>query len=314
MKRSSFPFLLAATWLFNSCQPHYSSDIVCETYVHRYGMPLAPQEWSSRGQDGQIISTKKDGVTITASYEAGVLNGETIETFPHRDTIAKRLLYVQGQLVQQVDYYLNGMPKEQTTYEGNCHHVLGWYESGIPKFEENYQDGFLQNGEYRDHHQQLLSQVSNGYGLRTIQNDYGQLLFVDEVKEGQISVRRTFHLNGSPETVTPYVNGIIEGERYTYNIGGDPATVEEWSGNLQHGNTQVFENGEKIADQPYAFGRLHGIEYRYRAGSQLARENHWADGKRHGPCHHYVDAIKQTEWFFEGESVSRRNFEALSNQ
>jgi len=314
MKKYQLFSVLSALFLLNSCQRQCCDDIVCETYVHRYGMPLDPQDWSSRGQDGQVISTRKDGVVVCTSYEAGVLNGETTLTFPHRDTIAKRYTYLNGVLMQETDYYSNGMPQKQMIHEGTTQHQLGWYENGAPQFKEIYLEGSLVSGEYLNEAQQTASSVTDYNGVRTLYDDYGQLLYVDEIQNGQMTTRRTFHPNGTPASVTPFVNGIIEGKRFTYCMGGEPATVEEWSTNCQHGNTEVFENGEKIADQPYEFGQIHGVERRYREGNCLVQENRWIQGEKHGACQNYFNEMKQTQWFFKGRPVNRSTYEALCSQ
>ncbi len=314
MKKHHILTLITASALLSSCQQHCNDEFVCETYVHRYGVPLAPQDWTDRGQDGQVISTRKDGVVVTTTYEAGLLEGETTYTFPHRDTIAKRCIYLHGHLIQEIDYYSNGVPQKQITYDFPVESVVNWYENGAPQSKEKYVQGLLIEGEYLNLEQQTESSVADQNGKRTLYNSYGQLVSIDEIQDGQMVVRRTYHANGTPASFTPYVNGCIEGERLTFAMGGEPATVENWSNNLQHGNTEIFENGEKIADQPYYCGQLHGIERRYREGHYLVQENRWEQGQKHGACHNHFNEKTQTEWFFRGRQVNRGTYEALCNQ
>lgn len=314
MKKHHILYFMASLAFFNSCQKNCADDVVCETYVHRYGVPLQASDWSERGAYGQVISTKKDGVVICKTYEAGVLNGEVTYTFPHRDTIAKRCNYANGQLLQEIHYYSNGMPQKQINFEGFTQNVVGWYESGAPQFKESYYDNSLIHGEYFDPSQQRESCVLDQNGTRTFRDEHGQLLSIDEIENGQMCLRKTYYANGSPQSITPYVNGNIEGKRWTYHMGGEPATLEEWANNFQHGNTEVFENGEKIADQPYVYGNLHGVERCYRNGCTLIQENQWVQGEKHGPCHNYFDEEKRTEWYFKNLPVNRGAFQAMSNR
>lgn len=314
MKKQQLFYLLSGLLLMTGCQPN-CSDVVCETYVHRYGVPLAPDDWSERGEHGQVISMRKDGVVVCKTYESGILNGETTYTFPHRDAIAKKEIYAQGQLVQEVHYYPNGLPNRQVTYEDPAaEHVLTWYESGAPQSKEFYANGLLVQGEYLNPSQLQESVVLDQNGSRTLRDDYGQLISIDEIQNGQMILRRTYHPNGAPAAVTPYVNGVIDGTKRTYQMGGEPATQEEWSGNNQHGNTVVFENGEKAADLPYMKGQIHGMERRYRDGQILVQENNWVQGYKHGPCCTYINGTTQTDWYFKGRRVNRGEYEALSNQ
>lgn len=315
MKRQRLFCVLVGFVLLTGCQQRCCDDVVCETYVHRYGVPLAPQDWSERGQHGQVISIRKDGVVISKTYESGVLNGDTTYTFAHKDLVEKKEVYCQGNLTQTVYYYPSGMPQRQITFEQpDTERVLTWYESGAPQSKELYFGGLLVQGEYLNPSQQQESAVIDQNGLRTLRDDYGQLLSVDEIRDGQMTLRRTFHPNGAPAAVTPYVNNAVEGKRWTYQMGGEPATIEEWRGNYQHGNTEVFENGEKVSDLPYVMGQAHGIERRYRNGQQLVQENNWVQGRRHGPSYTYVNDTTQTDWYFKDRKVNRGTYEALCNQ
>jgi len=314
MKKCQILYYIALVSLLTGCQPRCSNEVVCETYVHRYGVPLDPQDWSERGQHGQVISTRKDGVVVSKTYEAGVLNGEVTYTFPHRDVIARRCFYSNGHLDQETYCYSNGMPHKQISYDDAQENVLCWYESGAPQLKETYINGLLIQGEYFDLSQQRESSVLDQNGLRTLRDDYGELLSVDEIEHGQLVLRRTYHSNGAPEAVTPYSNGVIEGKRWTYQPGGEPATLEEWNNNFQHGNTEVFENGEKIADRPYVYGKIHGVERCYREGGNLVQENHWTQGEKHGRCHNYFNGERRTDWYFKNRLVNRGTYEALCNQ
>jgi antitoxin component YwqK of YwqJK toxin-antitoxin module len=297
------------------CRKPGCEDVVCETYVHRYGVPLDPDDWHCRGRDGHVVSTLKNGVTVSKTYEGGILHGETTYTFPHQEIIQKREFYEQGQLVQEVQNYPNGIPQQQIVYSSPAQRSLvGWYESGSPQCKEEYDGDLLVRGEYYNLYHQTESVVDNGNGVRIRRDGYGQLLSKDDVCDGQMTARTTYHPNGAPESITPYVNGKIEGERKTFYPGGDPNTIELWTNNCQHGYTVIFQNGERFSEMPYVRGQRHGIEKRYRDGQALVEEVSWECGQRHGPCYSYVGNDTRTDWYFEGQKVNKRVYDAMMNQ
>lgn len=312
----SFYFLILLGAL-SSCQNQNCCDeVVCET-VHRYGVPLQPEDWSERGQCGQVISMRKDGVAVTRNYDNGILHGECTYTFAHRDVVHKREMYEQGKLMQEQVYYTSGMPYKQTNYEGpDRQSITIWYENGAPYAREMVDNGNLVQAEYYSIDQQLESNVENGNGLRTRRDGQGQLQFVDTIQNGQMVISTTYHPNGAPAVITPYANGMVEGERRTYLSGGEPATIEIWKGNVQHGVTQEFEHGEKRADVPYVNGLRQGIERRYRDdGQTIAQEITWVQGHKHGPANSYIGNTKATDWYFRNQQVpNKATFDMMSNQ
>jgi antitoxin component YwqK of YwqJK toxin-antitoxin module len=319
MKFRRFPYVFAFLLVtVTACQSRCPDreDVVCENYVHRYGVALPPEEWTERGQHGQIFSTRRDGVVICKNYESGILHGETTYTFPHREVIQQKQIYDQGVLTQEWLYYPNGMPQQQISFEApNKQTLVVWYEGGAPQCKEEYEGGFLIRGKYYNPSNHEESHVEEQNGMRTRRDGYGQLQSVDEIRDGKMTMRTTYHPNGAPASLTPYVNGVVEGQRRTYYVGGEPATIEDWTNNYQHGNTVVFENGEKRSDVSYAKGRRQGIERLYRDdGQTVVQEFTWAKNKKHGPCYSYVGNTTQTDWYFQDRKVNKPTFDALSNQ
>lgn len=309
-----FLILLAS---ISSCRSNCSNsdEVVCET-VHRYGVPLEPDDWSARGQNGQVVSMRKDGVAVTRSYEAGVLHGDCSYTYPHRDVIQKKEIYNSGELAEEFAYYPNGLPQQQISYEAPTRQSLvTWYENGVPQCREEMENGSLVRGEYYNPNYQIESRVDESCGMRTCRDGLGQMQSLDTIEGGQMVLKTTYHPNGSPAAYTPYNNGIIEGQKRTFHPGGEPSTIEEWNSNIQHGSTTVFEHGEKWADVPYVNGCKHGIERRYRDGQTVAQEVTWVQGQQHGPSYSYVGNSSQTDWYFRGRRVpNKATFDMLSNQ
>lgn len=314
------PSLLSAAYIClllatTGCQTNSCRDeVVCETYVHRYGVPLQANDWSARGQHGQVVSTRRDGVVVSKTYESGILQGETTYTFPHREVIQRKEVYCQGELSQASSYYPNGMPQQQIIYDSGNHSMTAWYEGGVPQCKEEYEQGHLVRGSYYNLSNHEESRVEDREGTRTRRDAYGQLISVDSIQNGQMTMCTTYHPNGTPAALTPYVNGVVEGKRRTFTVGGEPATIEEWTNNTQHGNTEIFDNGEKCADMPYINGRPHGVEYRYRDNDTVVQRRNWIQGKKHGPCYNYVGNTTQTDWYFQGRQVNKPTYDMLSNQ
>lgn len=316
LPRSLFCLILLGS--VTSCQSNRNccDEVVCET-VHRYGVALEPEDWSSRGQHGLVASIRKDGVAVKRNYDAGVLHGECTYTFPHRDVIHKKEIYNQGNLEQEYVHYSSGFPQKQTLYNSpDCQSVTIWYENGAPHAREEVKNENIVSGEYYSIDQQPESRVEDGSGLRTRRDGQGQLQSVDTIQNGKMVARTTYHPNGVPAAVTPYVNGVIEGERRTYSSGGEPATIESWTNDSQHGTTHVFEHGEKRAEVPYVNGRIHGTERRYRDdGQTVAQEVTWVQGQKHGPCHSYMGNTTTTDWHFRNKPVpNQATFDMMHNQ
>lgn len=316
MKKASFAPCLILLASLASCQTSSdSNEVVCET-VHRYGVALDPQDWSQRGQNGQVVSMRKDGVTVMRSYEEGTLHGECTYSFPHSEVIQKKEVYNQGVLSQETHHYSSGLPHRQITHESpQKQSTVAWYESGSPQAQESHVNGAVVQGDYYNTNHQVESQIVDSNGLRTRRDGLGQLIAVDTIENGQMVLSTSYHPDGTPATATPYVKGAIEGARRTYLPGGEPATIEQWSHDVQHGTTTVFEHGEKKAEVPYVNGAKHGVEKRYRADQSIAQEISWVEGNQHGPSHTYLRNTKQTDWYFKGKNVANKStFDMLSNQ
>jgi antitoxin component YwqK of YwqJK toxin-antitoxin module len=307
---------LALLTLATGCQTRPSpDDVVSEKYIHRYGVPIPADQWSDRGQHGQICSTRRDGVVVAKTYDSGQLHGECSYTFPHSSLIQKKENYDSNTLTSETHYYPNGVPQKQIDYDGSGSKTLTkWFDNGAPQRKEVYSGDSLSQAEYFNQNNQVESQVFEGEGVRTRRDNYGQLLSNDEIRNGQMVERKTFHPNGVPASITAYNQGVIHGQRCTYSMSGEPLTIETWVNDSQHGTTAIYQNGAKVSDQPYVQGIRHGVERRYRDGDQMVQEVTWKDDQQHGPCHSYFDNGKQTDWYFQGRHVNKQTFDALSNQ
>lgn len=302
------------TLVATGCRPYRHRDIVQETYIHKYGVPVAKEDWTRNGKEGQVVLLRNDGVTVSKTYEKGILHGKTTHTFPNSSTLARVETYTNGDLTSKIENYLSGVAKEEERFSGQLlTERLCWYEDGTPSAVEKYENGYIVSGEYRSPFNDLESKVAEGKGIRITRGNDGEILFKDTIEGGQMVERISYFPSGDPSSVTPYQHGLAHGTRLTYLQGGLPSTVEEWAHGLQNGITNCYLNGEKIAEIPYVQGKREGIEYRYRDGQQLVEEVTWQNDAQHGPRKILLEGGEsKTEWYLNGEVVSRSTFERMN--
>lgn len=315
MRYIAIGFIAATCFVTTACNRtprNVGCDVVEETYVHKYGVPVPQQDWQARGEHGQVISTLKDGVIVTKQFNGGILDGDTTYTFPHSNLIEKIQTYSKGTLTKETLYYHSGVPMQETLIQANgSKNVKIWYENGSPKNIEDYDTaGLLTQGQYYDGRNQLEARIDNGEGIRHMRDAYGQLLSKDTIQGGVLTTGTTYHPNGSPKEITPYVKGVVEGERRTYLPAGEPNTVEQWVGGKQHGATVQYQNGEKVSEATYVNGSKTGLERHYRDGSEVIGEISWKSDQKHGPSTSYAGENPQTEWFLQGKPVSKAKFDS----
>lgn len=305
------PLLLISCMCRESdCPPE---GVVCQTYVHKYGVEVPSKDWSERGKDGHVISVLSNGVRVDQTYVRGVLNGDTTYSFPHQDTVEKREHYAQDVLMKETLYFANGKPcKEIVHKEGDCCIVTEWYETGSPQCVEEYTGSSLSSGNYYMTNNQVESRVIDGKGLRTVRDPFGHHLHTEAVQNGVVTAQQTLYPNGTPKEQTTIVNGQVHGEKRTFLPTGEPNTIEAWEGNKQHGITSVYQNGVKVREVPYENGVKDGVEVRFKDGEIVVEEISWVNNMKHGPSYTYVQGTKQTEWFYKDRPVTKAMFDQLA--
>lgn len=312
MRYLYFSGIVSLSLLTVSCARQQSTDVevMDQTFIHKYGVAVPPNFWDASGKDGSVISTMADGVVITRTYSAGLLNGETTYSFPHSSQIQKKELYNNGTITKELEFHFDGTPQREVAYDCpiGMKTVSTWYLSGIPKSIEQYSGNLLYNGEYFTSTNQRDACVENYAGNRLVRDDHGQLISTDTVHEGQLVSRITYHPNSMPKESIPYCDNLIHGTKRTYHPAGEPASVEEWKGGKQEGLTMLYLHGEKYAEVPYANGVKHGVEQRYRDGSDLAQELSWSDGRLHGPSTSYINDNQRVEWYYQGAPTTEADY------
>lgn len=302
---------LSSLILLASCGHDKASDpVVSQKFVHKYGYAVSKEEWDSRNYPGQVVSTLRDGVTVSASYENGVLHGPTTYTFPHSQTVQSYYLYNQGNLVKEIIYDIRGMPqKERTQLSASRYTLTTWYEDGSPLAVEEYNRDELIEGQYMNLSNEAEAWVEKGYGKRVLRDQKGTLLAIESIDQGHIARRETYYPNGSPETVSYYKNDQLTGEVRKFTNTGEPLCIEEWVSGELHGKSTYFKNGSKYLEVSYLSGKKNGIEVHFVDGELVSQEITWENDKRHGPTHYYINDDVRTEWYYNGKIVSKSRFD-----
>lgn len=290
-------------------RPYVAQDgSVKTTYIHKYGVEIASaDEWTERGASGQIIKQLKNGATQTETWQQGMLHGLCTTSFPHSDIVYREAYFDKGARVWQTVHYSSGMPKRQDIFRpGNITLVSTWFEDGAPRSSEEYHGENLWSGEYFTTQQELETQIAQGSGERIRRDGHGQLIAKDEFENGKKILEIVYYSNDMPQKYIPYVNDQIEGTLKTFLPGGEPATIEEWKQNCQHGDTTVFRSGQRVAVIPYLNGQKNGVETGFRPGTDIITEQiSWKNGLKNGPSVYFVDNDKVTDYYFDDVKVSR---------
>ncbi len=290
-----------------------SSSIVSQTYQHAYGHTVSKDEFETRKYPGQVITLLKSGVTITATYEDGVLHGPCTHTFPHSNTIETYLLYNKGNLVKKLTYSVKGLPlQEEVRLSPTRYTMTTWYMDGNPKSIEEHSSKELLEGKYfAPQTGELESQVIKGEGERIVRNAEGRLLFKDKISGGYLTEQNSFYPNGYPESIAHYYQGKLEGEMKIFAENGEPLAVKNYHNHQLHGKVILFQNGAPQVESSYVEGLKQGPELHYVDGEKVSQELHWMQGKLHGPSKYYVGDLVKVEYFYDGKAVSVEKWREL---
>ncbi len=309
---SSFLFAAILSF-FTSCgDQNKDNPVVSKRYIHKYGYAVSKEEWEARNYPGQVVTTLRDGVTVTTAYEHGILHGPCTYTYPHSQVIETYFLYNNGNLVKEIKYDRHGMPiREEIRVSPSRYTVTTWYLNGSPLNVEEYSGDELIEGHYFSVNNETESRVDKGTGQRVMRNTEGLLLSRDKIEKGYLVYRETFYSTGIPESNAHYYFNQYSGLRNTFSKEGEPISIEEWKNGKLHGLVTYFENGVKQNEVSFLGGQRNGTERHYIDGEIISQEISWENDKRHGPSVYYIDGQTRTEWFYDGSLVSYRRFAEL---
>lgn len=305
--------LVALLLALSSCDENKNTkNVISQRYIHKYGYDVSPEEWKTQQYPGQVLTTMRDGKTITESYEDGQLHGLRTETYPHSQTVKIMEQYERGRLNKRVVYSIRGVPETEELYKTDAHLlVTSWYPKGTPKSKEEYKDGVLINGWYYNAANETDTRIENGTGEKTVRNQNGDLLSKEIFNNYQINYIESYYPNNTPCTTVSYENGKINGQKKHFSMTGEPIFVEQYINGHKHGVCTYYQNGYKYLEVPYAFGVKNGVERHYIDGETVSEETEYQDGIKNGPSVVYCDGSARTTWYFENQKVSRSKYEQL---
>lgn len=306
--------LTTTTLLLAGCAKQHknSNEVVQTRYIHKYGYDLSPREWDAMNVPGNVVTTLRDGVVVTSSYEDGKLHGKTTHTYPHSHILASEDMYEKGTLIKRISFSTRGTPeKEEIFLSPSRVKVTSWYRSGAPMQVEEYHHTQLVNAEYFDHQNQLIHQVINGKGTKLVRDVHEQVFCQEEIEGGYSTHKSTFYPNGMPRMTLSLSGDMLHGEKKVFSQAGEPISMENYNSNRLHGTCTYYQNGFKYLEVEYDKGYKHGKEKHFIDGSKLIELTHWQEGQKHGPSTVYFDDMSETKWFFNNQLVSKDKYREL---
>lgn len=301
--------------LATACCTRYETQIEDQEYIHKYGVTVPKYHWEEAGQNGQVVTRLRNGITCRQTFYCGVLEGDTCYTFPDSDATERVEVYSQDKKIKETFYYLNGSPRKQIVYNPQEHTVImEWYENGSLKSIEKWAGSLLAYAEYYDNQQKLISGIENGSGIRMMRDTDGVLLSTQNLDNGKIEYHTTYYPDGAVKEVTPYKKGVEHGLRRTYYSTGEPKTLETWKNGHQDGYTTIFVDGEKAQDVPYVNGVKNGIGRIYKDGATVTQEITWKDDMLHGPSRTFIGDRVATEWYYKGNKVTKGYYDSFQTK
>jgi antitoxin component YwqK of YwqJK toxin-antitoxin module len=302
--------ILGSAAIFTSCQKQSQDDVISKRYRHKYEYDIPENEWFEKKCPGQILTTFRNGKTISESYEDSFLHGERTVSFERSQTVQIREMYKKGILTKRTTYNVKGIPEQETIFKSPTHLLTtNWYASGSPKSKEEYKEDKLINGQYFSLENQTDSCITNGNGEKTIRNGEGDVLSKEVYTNSAIAYIETYHPNRTPHTVKSFDNGYLHGESKEFAISGEPLMIENFKHGKKHGICTYYQNGYKYQESTYSEGLKDGIEKFYIDGETLMEETDYKLGLKHGPSITIYDGSASTNWYFNNQKVSKATFD-----
>jgi antitoxin component YwqK of YwqJK toxin-antitoxin module len=302
--------ILSAAIIFTSCNKPSQEDVISKRYIHKYDYDVPETQWFEKKCPGKILTTYRNGKTISESYEDSLLHGEKTISFERSQTIQIREVYKKGTLVKRTNYNSKGIPEEEIIYKSPTHQIItNWYATGSPKSKEEFKDNKLINGTYFSIANETDSCITNGNGEKTNRNSSGDILSKEVFSNFEIAYIETYHPNKTPHTIKSYDKGYLHGEVKEFTLSGEPLIVENYKHGQRHGISTRYQNGYKYQETTYYEGLKNGIEKFYIDGESLTEETLYKLGLKHGPSVTFYDDSGTTCWYFNNQKVSKDTFD-----
>lgn len=315
MKRFS-PLLIALSGLFIfGCQnssKDQNENVVSKRYIHKYGYDVSKEEWDATGYPGQVVTTLRNGVTVTASYEDGILSGPTTYTFPHSHTTESLNIFERGNLVKKITYDIRGIPQKEQVFLSPSHlKTTKWYQKGTPLSIEECHNSELLEGEYYNEKNETMHRVSKGAETRITRDQHENVVAKETIENGFSVLRETFHPHGMPHVIAPLSGSKIHGEKKVFAPTGEPISIESYKLDVLHGPATYYQNGCRYLEINYRDGQKDGKERHFVDGETVVEETEWMDGQKHGPSIVFFDGMSRTRYYYNNQAVSKEKYREL---
>jgi antitoxin component YwqK of YwqJK toxin-antitoxin module len=297
------------------CTSDTQNNIVSQKYIHKYGFDLTEKEWDDREKDGQIVTIYKDGTKLAQNFSNGILHGSALTTYPHSEIVKNEKIYDQGTLLKEIINDENGIPIREDAFEFDNRKIITlWYESGSPMSIEEYNSNKLIEASYFSATNELEASVENYKGTRIKRDRAGKILNEDEIEDGIVAIRKTFHPNSQLQSITRFKNYELNGLQKKYTVSGKPLMEQTYKDGLLDGNQIHYRNGKVVLEIPFVNGKRHGIERQYDLDGSLIAEIPWEFDEKHGRERIKHEDYSNLEWFFRGKSVTREEYNELDTR
>ncbi|MCX5660338.1 MAG: toxin-antitoxin system YwqK family antitoxin [Planctomycetota bacterium] len=150
-------------------------------------------------------------------------------------------------------------------------------------------------------------------GPETVYNDH-KVTSVTPWVDGKIQgVRQVFNSGGKVASETPFVNGIESGESKAYDPDGSLVRVTLLKDGKREGDMTDYWPGTKQVKKavPYVGGRIQGLVREFYLNGKPKREIAFKDGLMHGPARDFDSEGKliKTIWYIKGDEASQADYE-----
>lgn len=299
----------------SSCNKCCDGDVVSTRYIHKYGFHVSEKEWQERDMDGKIEKILNNGIIVTENYENGLLHGPTTITYPYSNTVEKLYIFGQGDLIREIAHDRKAQPVIEHLYEyDNRKIITRWDVYGVPISVEEYDNDLLIQGTYYDPSNEIEAKVQDTHGTRIKRDRYGQLLAKDEITNGKLTRRVTYHPNKEVYMDSSFEDYLPNGEQSIYTDSGKLYMRSNWDQGQLNGLKVGYRNGKKIFEIPYIEGKKEGLEKRFDENEHLMSEIEFKSDERHGKSIYFNGDNAWSEWFYRDKPVSPQKFQMLENR
>jgi antitoxin component YwqK of YwqJK toxin-antitoxin module len=249
---------------------------------------ITPQAENSWLFDGPARYWNEKGILVAnILYARGELHG--VSTYYHSlGTPQKTIPYAHGMVEGMCQFYdADGTIIQVAEFScGKLHgQTTRYWSADIPQASEEYYEGLLSKGTYWDKNGNIVSEINEGFGFRTVNNPDGKFQ-EEEFKKGiQEGIVKIFNKEGILTKSFHIKNGIKHGQEVEYYLNplskksSLPKLMVHWSeGKIQGVCKTWYDNGVLESQREMSHNRKNGLSTAwYQNGSVMMIEEYEMD-------------------------------------